>query len=179
MRLATPPDIECKAAGLDLSSLTREGRFSGYASLFGIADLGADVVERGAFSKSLASRGAAGIRLLWQHDPAQVIGRFLTITEDRLGLGVEGELTLDVSRGREAFALLKAGAIDGLSIGFRTIRARTDRLTGHRHILEADLWEISIVTFPMQPGARIGQVKADPALEHTIRKATRRLRGTA
>ena len=136
-----------------------EGRFSGYASVFGRPDLGRDVIERGAFRESLRRRGAPAVRMLYQHDPAEVIGRWLVIREDAHGLYVEGQLTPGSARAAEIHANLLHRAIDGLSIGFRTIRASRAPRGGLRHILEADLWEISIVTFPMLPEARVGVVK--------------------
>jgi hypothetical protein len=136
------------------------GQFEGYASLFGLPDLGKDVVEPGAFARSLARRGPAGIRLLWQHDPGQPIGRWLLLREDERGLFVRGRLSDEVARARETLALMREGAIDGLSIGFRTVRARTDPRTGYRRLHEIDLWEISIVTFPLLPEARVSAVKA-------------------
>ncbi len=149
-----------KHVGLELGDVSGDGRFSGYASLFGEVDLGRDVIEPGAFSRSLARRGASDVRMLFQHDPDQPIGRWTTIREDRRGLMVEGRLALTVARAREVHDLMKAGALDGLSIGFRTEKARTDRRAGLRRILAADLWEISVVTFPMLPGARVTAVKA-------------------
>lgn len=137
-----------------------EGRFSGYASLFGVTDLSRDRVERGAFARSLHQKGPAGIRMLFQHDPAEPIGRWTAIREDERGLFVEGVLASGVQKAREVLELMRAGAIDGLSIGFRTVRAVPEARSRVRRILEADLWEISIVTFPMLPGARIGEVKA-------------------
>lgn len=136
-----------------------EGRFSGYASLYGVVDLSRDRVERGAFARSLREKGAAGIRMLFQHDPAEPIGRWTAIREDERGLFVEGILAPGVQKAREVLELILAGAIDGLSIGFRTVRAVPEARSRVRRILEADLWEISVVTFPMLPGARIGEVK--------------------
>ncbi|MCJ2048088.1 HK97 family phage prohead protease [Methylobacterium sp. J-078] len=131
-----------------------DGHFTGYASLFGVPDLGRDVVAPGAFAASLAARGAAGIRMLWQHDPAEPVGRWLTLREDSRGLRVAGQLNLAVQRARELDALLRAGSLDGLSIGFRTVRAQPQR-GGLRRLEAIDLWEISLVTFPLQAGARI------------------------
>jgi len=148
-----------KFANLELSGLTGDGTFSGYASVFGEVDLGKDRIERGAFLSSLVDRGAQGVRMLYQHDPGAPIGAWKTIREDARGLYVEGVLTPGVARSREVLALMKSGALDGLSIGFRTVRARTDPKTGVRRILEADLWEISVVTFPMLPSARVSDVK--------------------
>ena len=151
--------IETKRVPLLVDEVDAEGSFSGYASLFGAPDLGHDIVERGAFAKSLRGRGAAGVRMLFQHDPAQPIGVWTELREDERGLFVRGQLTTGVARGREILALLKSGALDGLSIGFRAVKARKEAATGLRRILEADLWEISVVTFPMLPQARIAQVK--------------------
>lgn len=150
---------ERKFVDLALSEVEADGTFSGYASLFGAVDLGRDIVERGAFARSLRTRGAAGIRMLYQHDPGEPIGSWTEIREDERGLFVRGRLAEGVARSREVLNLMKSGALDGLSIGFRTVRAKADARTGIRHIHEADLWEISVVTFPMQPGARVERVK--------------------
>ncbi|MGO4439636.1 HK97 family phage prohead protease [Rhizobium sp. RAF56] len=158
MPAKTGPDSR-KFASLELRGLRRDGSFSGYASVFGAVDLGKDTIERGAFRKSLAERGAEGVRMLFQHDPSEPIGAWTTIREDQRGLYVEGVLADGVARAREVHQLLKNAALDGLSIGFRTVRARTDAKSGVRRILEADLWEISVVTFPMQPLARVQNVK--------------------
>jgi HK97 family phage prohead protease len=152
------------------------GVFEGYASLFGEADLGKDVVMPGAFRDSLKTRGAAQVRLLWQHDPAQPIGRWLSIAEDLRGLRVRGQLNLAVERARDIHALMRDGAVDGLSIGFRVERARAERPTGLRRLEKLDLWEISVVTFPMLPGARFETVKQSaPQLAARIRGAAVRL----
>ncbi len=148
-----------KFASLELRGLRRDGSFSGYASVFGEVDLGKDRVERGAFRKSLSERGPEGVRMLFQHDPSEPIGAWKTIREDSRGLYVEGVLADGVARAREVHQLLKNAALDGLSIGFRTVRAKTDVQSGVRRILEADLWEISVVTFPMLPSARVQNVK--------------------
>ena len=136
-----------------------DGVFEGYASLFGIADLGKDVVAPGAFAETLARRGPPGVRMLWQHDPAEPIGRWLSLAEDARGLRVRGKLNLAVGRARELHALMKDGGVDGLSIGFRVERARADKRAGLRRLERIDLWEISLVTFPMLPGARVSGVK--------------------
>lgn len=151
-----------------------DGHFTGYASLFGVPDLGRDVVVPGAFAASLAQRGAAGVRMLWQHDPAEPIGRWLSLREDRRGLRVEGRLNLSVQRAREIDALMRAGGVDGLSIGFRTLRAAPDR-AGQRRLIALDLWEISLVSFPLQPGARIA---AAGPLADAVRDLARRIAPT-
>ncbi|WP_274629679.1 HK97 family phage prohead protease [Arvimicrobium flavum] len=156
---ATDMPVERKYAELGLNEVDEDGSFSGYASLFGKVDLANDVVERGAFAQSLKRRGAAGIRMLFQHDPNEPIGAWAEIREDARGLFVRGKLAKEVVRAREVLSLMRGRALDGLSIGFRTVRARADAAKGVRRILEADLWEISVVTFPMLPEARIAQVK--------------------
>ncbi len=152
-----------------------DGTFSGYASLFGEADLGKDVMERGAFSASLKIRGAGGVRMLFQHDPAEPIGVWTELREDARGLFARGRLNLEVGRAREVLALLRGGGLDGLSIGFRTLRSRRGQ-GGLRHVTEADLWEISVVTFPMQPLARVRSVKH--ALADRVRAVARGMRGS-
>lgn len=152
--------LEHKLVDVVVDGLAQDGTFEGYASLFGRVDMSRDIVERGAFARSIAKRGAGGIRMLFQHDPNQPIGTWMSIEEDAFGLKVRGRLAAGVGRAQEVGALMRDGALDGLSIGFRTARARTDAKTGIRHIHEADLWEISVVTFPMQEGARIDGAKA-------------------
>lgn len=127
----------------------------GYASLFDRMDLGRDVVMQGAFAKSLQQRGAKHIRMLWQHDPSEPIGVWTDMMEDRKGLRVRGCLFPEVQRARELACLIKQGAVDGLSIGFRPVKARRDPQARLRRLSEIDLWEISIVTFPLLPGARL------------------------
>ncbi len=152
--------IEAKFTALDLKSTDETGEFEGYASIFDREDLGRDIVLPGAFKQSLAARGAEGVRLLFQHDPAEPIGVWEELREDGRGLYAKGRLLPDVKRGREVLSLMRAGAVDGLSIGFRSTKAQRDAKTGIRKIAQIDLWEISIVTFPMLPEARISQVKS-------------------
>jgi HK97 family phage prohead protease len=132
-----------------------DGRFAGYASVFNALDEGGDIVMPGAFTKSLGKRGKARIRLLFQHDPKEPVGTWETIAEDGFGLWVEGRLVPGVPRADALRRLIERRAIDGLSIGFRTVKATREARTGHRRLLEIDLWEISIVTFPMLAEARI------------------------
>ncbi len=147
----------------------------GYASLFGRTDLSGDRIRPGAFARSLRERGARGIRMLWQHDPARPIGVWTRLEEDRHGLLAEGRLALDTAQGREAFALLAAGALDGLSIGFRARSARPLRDgAARRLLLDIDLLEISIVTFPMQEAARVHDTRALD-LVHRFAAAARRI----
>ena len=159
--------IEAKFTALDLKSTDETGEFEGYASLFNREDLGHDIVLPGAFKQSLAARGVDGVRLLFQHDPAEPIGVWEELREDGRGLYAKGRLVPDVKRGREVLSLMRAGAVDGLSIGFRSTRATRDAKTGIRRLAQIDLWEISIVTFPMLPEARISAVKSQPFAHHT------------
>ena len=143
-----------------------EGRLvAGYASVFGRRDQGGDVVLPGAYAASLTRLAGAGrrVKMLWQHDPAQPIGVWDEVREDATGLWVKGRILTEVERGREAVALLGAGAIDGLSIGYRTIKAERDG-KGQRLLAELELWEVSLVTFPMLPEARVS-AKADAAAD--------------
>lgn len=150
--------LEHKFARLGATSSVEEGvLIEGYASYFGQVDSGNDVVARGAYAKSLTALAAKGrsVKMLWQHDPTQPIGIWDEVREDARGLYVKGRILTDVARGAEAAALIEAGAIDGLSIGYRTVKAtRNDK--GQRLLHELELWEVSLVTFPMLPSARVG-----------------------
>lgn len=157
----TSPSIETKRASLDIGKVDMKGVFVGYASLFGELDLGGDIVMRGAFSEGLRRLGVSGVKMLWQHDPGALLGVWTSIEEDARGLKVRGKLNLNVARARETLALMRDGAIDGLSIGYRTRRAVKDAQSGVRRLYALDLIEISIVTFPMLPQARVDCVKQD------------------
>ncbi|MGO4388866.1 HK97 family phage prohead protease [Microvirga sp. 2YAF29] len=171
-----PVTQEMKFLAEPLNAVDVDGVFEGYASLFGVTDLGKDVVMPGAFAETLRKRDVGAVRLLWQHDPGTPIGRWLSIEEDRRGLRVRGKLNLAVERARDIHALMREGAVDGLSIGFRVERARAERPTGLRRLEKLDLWEISVVTFPMLPGARVETVKQVPqSLASSIRATATRL----
>ena len=146
------------------------GTLSGYASLFNEVDQGYDMVAPGAFSKSLV--GGRKVKMLWQHDPKQPIGVWDEIREDDRGLYVKGRILPDVQKGAEALALLQAGGLDGMSIGYRTKQADMDPNEGVRLLKEVDLFEISLVTFPMQETAKVTDVKSIA----TIREFERALR---
>ncbi|MEL7544089.1 MAG: HK97 family phage prohead protease [Pseudomonadota bacterium] len=154
--------LELKFAQVSLRTVEADGTFDGYASLFDTPDLGRDIVKRGAFAASLKRRGPGGVRMLFQHDPNQPIGVWQEIREDARGLHVTGRLSGDVVRAQEIFSLMREGALDGLSIGYRTIKGTRDPATRMRILHIVDLWEISIVTFPMQPDARVDRVKHHP-----------------
>lgn len=149
---------------------TEEGVIEGYGSVFDNVDLGGDIIAPGAFTNSL--RAPRKVKMLWQHDAEKPIGIWDTLEEDGKGLRVSGRILTEIDKGRESLALVKAGAIDGLSIGYRTIKSM-DR-NGKRVIMQADLWEVSLVTFPMNELARIDAVKAAAMTERELeRKLTR------
>lgn len=152
-------ELELKLAGDDSAT----GSVEGYGSVFGILDRGGDIVMPGAFKASLADwrRKKAMPPMLWQHDSWQPVGVWSEIAEDEKGLKVKGDLVLDVPLAAAARALMIAGAVKGLSIGYRTIDYEIDRATGIRRIKKAELWEVSLVTFPMLPEAMITGVKSE------------------
>jgi HK97 family phage prohead protease len=151
-----------------------DGTVEGYASLFGAVDQARDMVMPGAFRETLRLRGVNRIPMLFQHDPAEPVGIWLELTEDSRGLYARGKLIPEVRRGRELLALLREGAIDGLSIGFRTVRGRIDPRSRIRKLDQVDLWEISIVTFPLLAGARVRAVKEMGAPSRPISHARAR-----
>ena len=134
----------------------QDGTFKGYASLFGVKDQGGDIVMPGAFDGSLAT--GRRVRMLRDHDPGKVIGKWTIIRADDRGLYVEGKLFLDTAGGKEAYVLLKEGGLEGLSIGYRSKRAK--RTSEGRELHEVELWEVSVVTFPMLEEASVSDVKS-------------------
>lgn len=163
--------FEYKEAGED-------GHITGYGSVYGNVDGGGDIVEEGAFTKSIDAVRGGKLRpkMLWQHDPTQPIGVWESISSDSTGLKMTGRILKDVAKGREALALLKARAIDGLSIGYKTVDADFEENSRGvvRRIKEAELWETSIVTFPMNVEATVTDVKqlqSPRDVERLLRKA--------
>ena len=156
---------------LSLKTWDADGTFSGYASVFGITDSQGEEVASGAFDVSLKAweRSGKKPKLLWQHDYRQPIGFWQDIREDSHGLYVKGQLLLELSQGREAYSLLKNGVVDGLSIGFLTVKSR--RKEGKngaiklRVLEEVILQEVSLVTFAANPLAKVDWVKMnDPEI---------------
>lgn len=135
-------------------------KIHGYASLFNERDLGGDCVAPHAFKESLIRRNASSIKMLWHHKVDQPVGMWDKMVEDERGLYVEGRLFADDHKdGGLCYRLVREGIVDGLSIGFKAVKSRqisspidTQRT---RLLLEIDLWEVSIVTFPMLPQARL------------------------
>ncbi|MDO9472126.1 MAG: HK97 family phage prohead protease [Caulobacter sp.] len=143
--------------------MTSETHISGYASLFWTRDLNDDVTAAGAFGASLAARGPGGVKMLCQHDADRPVGVWDEVVEDGRGLFVRGRILDATPEGRMCAALVRAGAMDGLSIGFKATKARPDDSGRLRVLTEVDLWEVSVVTFPMLPGARISETSRSSA----------------
>ena len=153
--------ISHKDFAFEIKAVEENGTFSGYGSVYSVVDDGEDVVMPGCFAESLKEWAAKGRMpaLLWQHSSRDPIGAYTAMKEDKTGLFVEGKLALKTQRGAEAYELMQMKAISGLSIGFMTREDSYDQKTGIRTIKKADLWECSVVTFPMNDAARIGAVK--------------------
>lgn len=166
---------------LDIKAIGEDGTFTGYASVFGVKDQGRDIVMPGAFNKSLKTYPANKVKMLYQHDPGEPVGVWTSFEEDAKGLKATGRFITETARGREVHALAKSGAVDGLSIGYRTIRDEMDRKQGARLLHEVELREVSIVTFPMNESATITAVKTEPGnyagLVAAINKTTTAIRG--
>lgn len=144
---------------LEVKSLDNR-EFDGHGSVFKNIDLGGDIVMPGAFKRSLAEHRKAGSlpQMFWMHDPSRVPGKWLEMSEDARGLAVKGVLA-ETDLGNEIHTLLKMEAVRGLSIGYMTRDQDFDD-DGNRLIKEADLWEVSVVSLPMNPLAQVAHVKS-------------------
>jgi uncharacterized protein len=163
--------IEKQSFSLELKALSDEGTFEGYAAIFGNIDQGGDRIVPGAFAKSLkAVAGSGSVKMLWNHNPFEPIGVWDELVEDTKGLFGRGRLILDVAKAKEVHALIKAKAIGGLSIGYKTIKDAIEN--GVRLIKEADLFEISPVTFPMNTAAKITAFKSEGLTDIVDKLAT-------
>ncbi len=153
---------QVRAFALQIKATGDDGSIEGYGSVFGERDSYDDVIAVGAFVDSLKAHKAAGTMpaMLWQHDGAKPIGIWTEMVEDSKGLRIKGQLALETTLGKEAHALLKMGALNGLSIGFISKQWAYDRDTDVRTLTEVDLWEVSLVTFPANGKARVTNVKA-------------------
>jgi HK97 family phage prohead protease len=135
-------------------------QIEGYASRFGLRDLNDDVVVAGAFRDTLLNTGPKGVRMLYQHQLKSPVGVWDELREDAVGLFVRGRILDLNAEARMVGSLVKAGVVDALSIGFRAVKSRKD--SGSLRVLTAvELWEISIVTFPMLPSARITSMREE------------------
>jgi HK97 family phage prohead protease len=172
-------DLKYLERPFDVKEVGEDGMFEGFGSVFGNVDSYKEIVAPGAFAESLAGWKAAG-RLppvLWQHRSGEPIGPYLSMEEQPVGLYVKGQLLVnDVQRAKEARALMKAKAVNGLSIGFMTREDSYDRVTGIRTLKKVDLWEVSVVTFPANPAAQISSVKSAIDALETLRDAEAFLR---
>lgn len=150
-----------KTFKLEIKDLGEQGTFTGMASVYGNRDLGGDVVEPGAFSKTLADKNGE-VPILWQHDPREPIGMG-KLMDSGDGLMIKGELAIDSSPiAVKAYGLMRRGILKGLSIGYDTMRDEVKEVAGKttRYLKELKLWEVSIVTFPMNELATVSTVKA-------------------
>ncbi len=152
--------MQTMACALSLKALGDDGAFEGYASVFGNRDGGGDIVEPGAFAKTLRERTPRGVKMLADHDPTKRIGVWEEMREDDKGLFVKGRLLVEKSIGKEAHIDLKAGALDGMSIGYRVKSDAYDGRRRARLLKEVDLLEVSLVSFPMNEAARVTSVKS-------------------
>lgn len=176
MRTKTPQRPERKDAGggrevrsfaLQIKAAGDDGTVEGYGSVFGVRDNYDDVIAKGAFIQSLKDHKAAGTMpaMLWQHDADKPIGVWTEMVEDDKGLRIKGQLAMETVKGKEAHALLKMGALNGLSIGFMSKEWAYDRDTEVRTLTAIDLWEVSLVTFPANEKARVTNVKSADELQ--------------
>ena len=148
----------------EIKAENSKGIFTGYGSIFGNEDQGNDIMQKGAFTKSLVNRPVSKVKMLYQHKTDEPIGVFTDMYEDSKGLFVKGQLAMGTQKGREAYELLKMGALDGMSIGFRADPEKqgyNENKRGVRTLKEVDLMEISLVTFPMNESALIETVKGN------------------
>ena len=151
-------DLECDYKELDTDD---DGSFEGYASVFNNKDLGNDVIKQGSFSNTIKSKKPKQIKLLYQHKTDEPIGVIDSLAEDTRGLKIKGRLAMGTQKGREVFELMKMGALDSMSIGYRLSQddyKYSDKLK-KRTISNLDLMEVSMVTFPMNPKAKVTKVK--------------------
>lgn len=155
-------EIKQKTIPLELKSLDKDGEFSGYGSIFGNKDSYSDIVMPGAFAKTLSECEPKDVKLLWQHDSRQPIGVYKEVREDSKGLYVKGQLCIDdVPKAKEAYGLLKMGAISGLSIGYmpNANGANYSSADNVTYLTSLKLYEVSLVTFPANVRANVESVK--------------------
>jgi HK97 family phage prohead protease len=155
-------DLKHLDVDLEIKQISDTGEFAGYASTSGNVDRGGDIVEVGAFKVSLDQYAQKGKlpKMLWNHDPNKVVGVWMDMQEDEKGLFVKGRMIVDTQLGKETHVLMQQGAIDSMSIGYKTIEADFEGENASvRRLKQLELWEVSLVTFPMNPEAAITAVK--------------------
>ena len=148
---------------MEVKEVAEDGTFSGIASVYDVEDLGGDIIEQGAFNKTLSANPT--VPILWQHDPSEVIGQG-EAKEAGNKVQFSGKLDLEDPTAQKAYRKLKAKLIKGLSIGFQAIKSKWEEIEEEgrrryiRRIQELKLWEVSVVTFPMLPQAQVTSVKS-------------------
>lgn len=147
------------ALSFEMKDVSESGEFEGYASHFNVIDQGDDMMLPGAFKDSLAVTPAEKVRMLYHHDPREVVGKYSEMREDDTGLYIKGRLFLKLQRAQEIHELMKEKALEGLSIGYRTKEFSYEKDSSVRKLIAVDLREVSIVTFPMEELAGITLVK--------------------
>lgn len=172
------PRHETRAFAFEVRTAGENGEIEGYGSVFGVKDTWDDIVAPGAFKASLAEHKAAGSMpaMLWQHDASEPIGVWTDMIEDEKGLRVKGQIVMETEKGKAAYALLKKGALKGLSIGFVSKEWSYDADAEIRTLTAIDLWEVSLVTFPANGKATIDTVKSTVGRIDAPKDAERLLR---
>ena len=169
--------METKAVPLEFKAGSEPGEFKGYGAIFGNRDLGGDIIEAGAFKK-VQKTSDGKVRIALYHDLDRLIGK-ASFSQDEKGLKLEGKLNMNVSYARDAYELMKDGTLDGMSVGFNILKGGSvwdDEFTT-RTIKKADLWEVSIVPFGMNPKAKLTSVKSAEQIsnirefEHMLRES--------
>jgi HK97 family phage prohead protease len=164
-----PANLKYLDAQLEFKDLSETGSFSGYASIFGNVDEGGDIVERGAFKEIMKTRDGK-VRVLLHHNMREPIGK-ATVQEDDTGLRFDGQLVMEDAKARAAHAHMKAGILDGMSIGYDILaNGSTSTEAGNTRLHGLKLYEISVVTFGMNPLAKIETVKNRLPQVTTIRE---------
>lgn len=162
--------MQTKTHKIHFKNITDDGVFEGYASVFNLVDQQGDMILPGAFEKTLTkNQQQNNLKMLWQHDVKKPIGVWEHIIEDGYGLFVKGRLLMDLKLGKEAYTLLKAGVIDGLSIGYTPSQSHFDGEKNAKCLSEIDLFEISLVTFAANPKAKITNVKNNAFLSERLK----------
>jgi len=161
----------------EVKEVGEDGTFHGIASVYGVEDLGGDVIDKGAFKKTIAENSV--VPILWQHKSEEVIGEGV-IKEHQGKILIDAKLDLEDETAKKAYGKLKRKLVKGLSIGFQTVKSTWEEVEGRmvRHIGELKLWEVSVVTFPMLPAAQVTRVKSTEridALEQQVQALHARL----
>lgn len=151
----------------ELKEFGEDGSFKGIASVQDVEDLQGDIIERGAFLKTLQENPR--VPVLWQHDATEVIG-LGTVKEWGAKVMLDGQLDMDDPVAAKAHRKMKRGMVRGLSIGFSVPEGKSSRneKTGVRHIHEVKLWEVSLVTFAAHPQAQITSVKSSDGIDERL-----------